>query len=258
MRKLLFAGVATVALLAVQPARADLPVIDFTAIGDLLEQIGIQGEQLDQLILTYNEVIQVYTMATNIWGAVEKLVGADTWAPGLNDPGIRNPLPFAAVDHPGWVGGLNDPSALPFGAQYLAQNTVGGDPTVYNDGSFVGTELLKTVRALSSMQAIATNHVQAIETRINALNDLFTQLANIGKLQETASLSARLHSELNYANSQQVQAQQVQSAAQMQLAVLENNQRQWMFQDEANGVTAACATAAQAASFVTIPACLAR
>jgi hypothetical protein len=256
MRKLLLAGVAAIGLLAAaQPVRADLPVIDLTAIGDMLKSIGIETEQLTQLIETYNQVVLVYNQATNIWNAVEVLVGADQWAPGLRDAGIRNPLPFAAVDHPGWVGGLNDPSSLPFGAQYLNQNTVGGDPAIYNDGSFVGTELLKTVRALSAMQAISTNHVQAIETRIYALNDLFARLANIGKLQETESLSARLHTELNYANSQVIQAQHVQSAAQMQLAVLENNQRQYMYQDEVNGVLSACATAAQAASFITIPAC---
>lgn len=255
MRKLLFAGVAAIALLAVQPARAQLAVIDVKAIAQLLAQLGVENQQLDQLLLTYAEIVQVYTMATNIWGAVEKVVGADQWAPDLSDAGIRNPLPFGAADHPGWVGGLNDPSSLPFGAQYQNQNTVGGDPTIYNDGTFVGNELLKTVRALSSMQAVATNHVQAIETRIAALGDLFSQLASIGKLQETDSLSARLHAELNYANSQQVQAQQVMNAAQMQLAVLQNNQTQWMYQDECIGQQAACASAGNAASFITIPAC---
>jgi hypothetical protein len=37
------------------------------------------------------------------------------------------PLPFVASASAGWVGGFNDPSALPFGSQYLTQNTVGGD-----------------------------------------------------------------------------------------------------------------------------------
>lgn len=255
----LFASVVAAGLLIMPapPARSDLPVIDAAAIADLLQSIGIETDQLTQLIQTYEEVVQVYTMATNIWGAVEKVVGADQWAPGLTDPAIRNPLPFAAADHPAWVGGFNDPSQLPFGGQYMTQNTVGGDASIYDDGTFVGSELLKATRALSSMQAIASNHVQAIETRINALSDLFGQLASIGKIQETESLSARFHSELNYANAQVVQAQQVQAAAQMQLAVLENNQRQWMYQDETNGIKAACSSASSAASFVTIPACLA-
>jgi type IV secretion system protein VirB5 len=256
-RHLLLCAAATIALLTVPlaPARAALPVVDFEAIAQLLESVGIEGQQLTELIATYNEVVQVYSMATNIWGAVEKVVGADQWAPGLTDAAIRNPLPFAASQHPAWVGGFNDPSAIPFGSQYMNQNTVGGDASIYNDGSFVGSEILKATRALSSMQALASNHVQAIETRINALNDLFAQLGNIGKIQETESLSARLHTESNYANSQVVQAQQVMNAAQMQIAVTENNQRQWMYQDEANGIKAACGSMRSAASFLVISAC---
>jgi hypothetical protein len=186
---------------------------------------------------------------------VAELVGADQFAPSLNDPAIRNALPFAAADHPGWVGGFNDASGLPFGAQYLAQNTVGGDPTVYNDGSFGGGELLKAIQSLSSMQAVSTNHLQIIETRIQGLGDLFAQLAAIGTIQETDSLSARLHTELNYANSQVGQAQQTMSAAQLQIAVLDNNQKQWQYQDEVLGITNACGSVAAAGGFVSFAAC---
>ena len=71
--------------------------------------------------------------------------------------------------------------------------------------------LLKAIRSLSSMQAVATNHGQSIETRIAALGKLFSQLADIDTVQKTDSLSARFNSELNYAKSQQVQAQQTMS-----------------------------------------------
>ena len=234
---------------------AGFVVYDPTAVTQLLEQVGISQEQLTQLVETYKQVVQVYGMATQIWNSVSGLAGASGWAPALNNLALRNPLPFAAADHPGWVGGFNDPSSLPFGSQYLSQNTVGGDPSVYDDGSFVGPEILKAIRSLSSMQAVATNHVQSIETRIAALGNLFSQLDNIDTVQKTDSLSARLNTELNYANSQQVQAQQVMSAAQLQLAVLDYNQRQWLYQDETNGITAACASVQTAGGFVTIPAC---
>ena len=255
MRKRLLAGIATLAL-GITPAHAQLAVIDNAEIADILEQIGIDQDQLAQLIATYNEVVQVYGMATNIWNDVEELVGADQWAPGLKTGHNRNPLEFPASLHPVYVGGFQDPSSLQFGSTYLQQNTVGGDPSVYDDGSFVGAEMKKMVWSLSSMQAVASNHLSEIETRITALGDLFVQLGKIGKLQETDSLSARLHQELNYAHSQQVQATQLQHAAEMQLAVFEHNQRQWNYQDEQNGIQAACATANQAASLVSIPACL--
>jgi len=263
MKKLLLlASVTVLALSSISPARAQIfgpgsIVFDPTAVGRLLEQIGIQGQQLDQLVQTYSEVVQVYNQATNIWNSVSGIIGADQWAPGLNDPTMRNPLPFAAADHPAWVGGFNDPSGLPFGAQYMAQNTVGGDPTVYNDGSFAGGELLKALQSLSSMQAVSTNHVQVIENRVLALNDLFAQLGSMDTLQNTDSLTARLNNELNYANSQQSQATQVMSAAQLQIAALDNNQKQWQYQDETLGITNACSSVAASGGFVSFNACMA-
>jgi hypothetical protein len=154
-KRLLLATMASIALFAGE-ARAQIDfsgglagpgtvVFDPTAVGQLLEQVGVSQEQLTQLVTTYQEIVQVYGMATKIWNSVNEVVGANQWAPGLLDGGIRNPLPFAAAASPGWIAGLNDPSTLPYGAQYLGQATVGGDPTVYNDGTFPGAELLKEV-----------------------------------------------------------------------------------------------------------------
>lgn len=262
MKKLFLAAVTAFALSSgIARAQIDFSagagtiVFDPTNFGQLLEQVGVSQEQLTQLVTTYNEIVQVYGMAAKIWNSVNEIVGANQWAPSLADGGIRNPLPFAAADSPAWIGGLNDPSALPFGPQYLAQNTVGGDPTIYNDGSQLGAEILKAIRVLSSIQAVSTNHLASIETRIAGLNQLFNQLAAIGTLQETDSLSARLHSELNYAASQQVQAQQVMAAAQLQLAVLENNQRQIQYQDELKGVEADCAASKAGGSVLMFAAC---
>ena len=124
---------------------------------------------------------------------------------------------------------------------------MGGDPSIYDDGTFVGPEILKAVRSLASMQAVATNHVQAIETRIAALERPLLQLDSIDTVQKTDSLSARLNSGTQLRHSQQVQAQQVMSAAQLQLRCSSYNQRQWLYQDETTGITAACASVQTAA-----------
>jgi hypothetical protein len=242
------------------PARAQIfgpgtVVFDPTEVGKMLEQIGISGQELDQLVQTYAQVVNVYNMATNVWNSVAEVVGAGTWAAQLVDPSIRNPMPFAATAHPGYVGGFTNPNGLPFGSVYMGQNTVGGDPSVYSDGSFAGGEIAKTINSLSAMQALSTTNLAAIETRIAALGQLFDQLANMGTVQETSSLSSRLNSELNYANSQQNQAVQTMSAAQLQMSVLQNNQTQWTYQDETNSIGAACGSVAQAGGFVTFAAC---
>jgi hypothetical protein len=257
-RHLLFATVASLGLLAMPaaPAHADLPVIDVTEIGHMLESIGIEGDQLTQLIQTYQEIVQVYGMAKNIWSSVAELVGADQWAPGLNTDHMRNPLPYIATNHPGVVGGFTDPSFMPFGAQYLSQNSLGGDPTAFNDSTFNGTEIFKAIRSFSSIQAVANGHLQQIESRIGELGTLFGQLAKIGTIQETDSLSARLNNELNFANSQNTQAMQTMSSIMVQRAVFENNQRQYSYLDEHIAANTACATAQRAVpAFASVAVC---
>jgi hypothetical protein len=248
MKKLLIAGVAALTLAV--PAEAQLfgpgnVVFDPTAVGKLLEQIGIQGSQLDQLVQTYNQVVQVYNQTTNVWHAVEGVAGAAEWAPGLRSQLAMNPLPYAADSHPGWVGGFNDPSGIPYGAVYQSQNTVGGDPSVFNDGTFAGQELLKSIRSYSSIMGVANNGMLSIEQRLGSLSDLFNQLDALPKLFATGQLQARLNTELNYANSQNTQATQTMSAITMQKAVFENNQTQWTYLDQTNGITAACGIISQ-------------
>ncbi len=253
MRKLLLAGAAVLPLLFGAPAHADLPVIDVSAIARLLQQLGIENEQLTQLLITVKEIEDVYVEATQIYNSLSELVGADQWAPGLRAE--RNPLPFTAREHPGWVSGANDPSSLPFGSYYMGANTIGGDITVYQDGSFVGGEFVKAIRSIATIQSIASNNILSIENRILALGDLFERLGSIGTLQETDSLSARLHSEANYAHSQQVQSQNLRAAADQQLAVLTYNQRQYEWQDEKNGVKTACGALAAGPSAFSLAEC---
>lgn len=239
MRKILLAGVAALSLVGM-PARADLPVIDITSVGKLLQSIGIEGQQLEQMIATVQGILQVYQETQMVFNSVSELVHAEQWAQGLLSPSARNPLPFAASEHPGWVGGFNDPSSLPFGSQYLGQNTVGGNLSVYQHGDFVGGEFVKAIRSLSTMQALASGNVLSIENRIIALGNLFSRLASIGTIQETGSLQARLEAEANYAHAQKIQSQNLYAAAQQQLAVLEYNQRQWQYQDEQHGIAIMC------------------
>jgi hypothetical protein len=259
MRRLILAGVCALALSSApceaQIATPGTVVFDPTVVTKLLAEIGIENAQLDQMVLTVQEVLQVYNEAVGIYSSVAQIVGADQWAPGLTGASSRNPLPFIASTHPGWVGGYNDPSSLPFGSQYMQQNTIGGDIRVFEDGAFVGTEIAKAIRSISSMQAVASNNIQAIENRIFALNDLFTHLANLGTIMQAGSLSARLQSEANYAQSQKIQSQNLEAAATQQLAVLQYNQRQWQYQDESNGIAVSCKALAASSNPLSLPEC---
>jgi hypothetical protein len=261
MKKYLMAGVALITLAGSPDARAQLIpaaggvlVFDATNAVNFLKSIGIEGEQLTQAIATLQEIIQVYEQAKLIYGSVAEVVGVGEWAAGLLTDIARNPLPFGAGEHPAWVGGFNSPAGVPFGNQYLAANTIGGDIAVYN-GTFVGGELVKAVYSISTMQALATNNIMAIENRINALGALFTHLASIGSIQESDSLIARLHAEANYAHSQQIQSANLHAAAEQQIHVLEYNQKQWQYQDENNGIAGVCQSLAASPDPLYVPDC---
>jgi hypothetical protein len=222
-------------------AKCDLPVIDATEVARTIEEI--------------QQIIQVYNEAVQIFNSVAEITGVDALAPALNDPAMRNPLPFAAADAPGWIGGYNDAASIPFGNVFIGQNTVGGDPSAYQDGSFVGGELYKGIQSISGMQAVAAGHAFSIEQRIAALADLATALTVIGTVQESAALHARLGAEANFAHSQQIQGTQLMAAAQLNMHALTLNQRQFQFLDESNGIATMCGALSTTASSVSIPEC---
>jgi hypothetical protein len=260
MKKLLLAAVSVIALSAA-PLTANAQIVgpgqvvfDPTAVAQLLKSVGIEGEQLTQLIQTYEQIVQVYNMTTNVWNSVHQLVGAGDWAESLKT--VTIPFPFGAGAWGAWLNGTNDPSGLAFGPQYLKQNTIAsGDPSFMQDGYVVGGELFSMVRSVSAIQALANIHLQTIDTRIAGLGELFSHLATIGTVQQTNSLSARLHNELNYAQSQQIQAQQVMNMAQLQHDAWELRQRQISYMDEQTAVRTACANVAAAGGFVHVPVC---
>jgi hypothetical protein len=253
MKKQLLAGVALLALVT-YPAFADLPVVDITSIGHLIEMTGISTEQLTQLVQLYNSAVQLYNLTTKIWADVEELVGADTWAPGLAQQ--RNPLPFTAAATPGYIGGFTDPARLPYGQAYLGQNTVGGNLNAFQDDTFVGTELVKAVRAISAIQATNNTYLDSLETRLAAAVDIVNRLATAATIQETNSINARWLQEQHYVEGQISQAIQLDTSARMQALALEYNQRQWEYLDETQGIGNACASVTASGSTLMLPTCL--
>lgn len=260
-RHRIFVAIISLSLTLAVPARSQvtsgpgMAVFDLAQALNIIKSIGIESDQLTQLVLTVEEVYQVYQEATLIYNSVAEITHAETWAGALLAPALRNPLPFAAIDHPGWVGGYNDPSSLPFGSYYLGANTVGGDINAFGDGTFVGNEIAKTIRSLATIQALASNNVLSIERRIVGLGALFNKLADIGTIQQTDSLVARLHSEANYAHSQQVQSQNLKTAADQQIAVLKHNHQQYQYLDESNGIVHGCRSLAAGPNALSIAEC---
>ena len=254
MRKILLAGLSAAALLAAHPAPAELPVIDNASIAQLVNQITVLKQQLQEAIQTYNEAIQIYQQALGIKNSVSGPTQAGNWAPALNSPALQNPLPFATTAFPGYLGGNTSPSSLPYGQTYLNQNLAAN---FLGDTGPQGTLLRQALYTISSIEATATNNLQALETRDQQLPQIESQLGAATTVQQMQSITARLAAESNFAANQKAQAENIEASAAAQMAQLEQAQVQTSFQDEATGITNMCNSFSQTGVGVALSVCAA-
>ena len=252
IRTILLAGVAALALVTARPADAQMPVIDVKSIDQLVDQLKVLQQQLQQAEQIYQETIGVYNQAVSIVKSVSGLTNAYSLAPGLNTIGLQNPLPTASASLPGFIGGTSSAASLPFGSQYLAQNTIGTLPT---DPSFLSTQIRQAVNSISSLQAYANQNLQALEQRIQSLPAIVSQIANASTVQQISGLQARLTGEANYATAQQAQAANLHTAMTAQLQAIQMAQLQFAYQQENAGIQATCAALAATAVTITLPSC---
>lgn len=252
MRTILLAGVATLALLTALPSDAQLPVIDNASIIQLLDQVKVLQQQLQQAQQIYQETIGVYNQAVSVVKSVSGLANASSLAPALNSIGLQNPLPTGGASLPGFIGGLSPAAGLPYGSQYLAQNTIGTLPT---DASFLSTQIRQAVNSISSLQAYANQNLQALEQRIQSLPAIVSQIASASTIQQISGLQARLTGEANYASAQQAQATNLDTAMTARLAAIHMAQLQFAYQQEYAGIQATCAALAATGVTITLPSC---
>jgi hypothetical protein len=252
IRTILLAGVAALALVTARPADAQMPVIDVKSIDQLVDQLKVLQQQLQQAEQIYQETIGVYNQAVSIVRSVSGLTNAYSLAPGLNTIGSQNPLPTASASLPGFIGGTSSAASLPYGSQYLAQNTIGTLPT---DPSFLSTQIRQAVNSISSLQAYANQNLQALEQRIESLPAVVSQIANASTVQQISGLQARLTGEANYATAQQAQAANLHTAMTAQLQAIQMAQLQFAYHQENAGIQATCAALAATAVTITLPSC---
>jgi Type IV secretion system proteins len=252
IRSVFLAGLSALALVTAPPAGAQLAVIDAKSIDQLVSQLNVLQQQLQQAQQIYQETIGVYNQAVSIVRSVSGVTNAASLAPGLNSIGLQNPLSTAGASLPAFIGGTSSPASLPFGSQYLAQNTIGTLPA---DASFLSTQIRQAVNSISSLQAYANQNLQALEQRIQSLPAIVSQIASASTVQQTNALQARLTGEANYANAQQAQAANLHTAMTAQLEAIQIAQLQFEYQQENAGIQATCAALAATAVAITLPAC---
>lgn len=209
------------ALCSAVPARADMPVIDITAIGKLLSEIQVLQQQYAALVNVYNSVAHL----TSVTGL----------APGLDTPLLQNPMP-ATSSIPGLMLGTTGATTLPYGSNYLAQF-----PNIPQGGDWLSTSMRNAANTLASLQAIATQNLSALEQRARQLPQLEAQIDAQPSIQDQAALKARIASEQAYVQNQQAQAADLQAMASTQTATLQQEQIEAVSRDESSGLAAICA-----------------
>jgi hypothetical protein len=221
MKRLLFTAAALALALLPAPAFAYLPVIDPTAIAQLVSQLGQQQLIQGNTLGTYQQSQVINTNTWQTWQSVSGLTGATGWAPGLNVAGLQNPLSalYSASAYPGYIGGITSPYGLPFGSVYQQQLTL---PVTAGNSTtpFAASYIPWTISTLTTAQATATNNLQVLEQRAQQLPGLVSQLDSANTVQLTTAVNARLTGENNYATLQAAQAMNLNTATNAQIAAM--------------------------------------
>jgi hypothetical protein len=256
MRKRLL-GTATALAIAALPVRAFayLPVIDPTAIGQLISQLAQQQAINANTLGTYQQSQVINTNTWSTWQSVSGLTGATGWAPGLNLAGLQNPLSalYSASAYPGYIGGVTSPYGLPFGSTYQQQLTLpvtAGTSTTPFTAQFIPW----AISTLPTAEATATQNLQALEQRAQQLPSLVSELDSANTVQLTTAVNARLTGENNYATLQAAQAENLATATRAQIAAMQLYQTEAAYAQGQAGEQSLC-TAYSETGMGSLPGC---
>jgi type IV secretion system protein VirB5 len=223
MRRVLVIG--TCALLVGAPARADVPVIDFASLAQLLrevqqaaQQIQLLQQQVQQLMTIYSAIAHV----TNLGSAVS----------ALDMVGIQNPLPVnpyavqSLLSGQGSVAGMSGSIGTLFNSNWTAQHIY--TPT---GPGLEATLIQRGATSIAGIQGLSGQLYQSMAQRLPLLQQLQDRLATAQDPKDVMDLQARLAAEQSYIQAQGVQAQ---TLAMMQVAAYQDQDQQRDEQRQAN------------------------
>jgi hypothetical protein len=123
-------------------------------------------------------------------------------------PTLQNPFPQANT-----IGRIAGGLGVAEGAQQqLDQNRYYGP----QGEDWTAQEMNRRATATANIQAVAIQHMQAIEERQQSLQEFYQGIEESPDVQQSAAVQARLQLEQNFVAGQQAQAQQLASLVQLQ------------------------------------------
>jgi type IV secretion system protein VirB5 len=210
MRRTLLAGVAA-ALIGMGSAHAALPVIDMTAIQNLITEINWLKQQYTELMSVYNTLAH----PTGVLGMAPQLFGQENPLPSLGSiTGIVN----------GTGGGPLSGLINQIEQQNQAYRPDGDD--------WMAQWINRSASSNAGVQALAETMLQSLQQRITGLSDLESQLGNAQDVTEVDAIGARLQSEQNFVSTQQTEASLLQTLAMTQAETEQQQVEQRQRQDD--------------------------
>lgn len=209
-RRTVLALFCAVAPLSYQ-AKADVPVIDVTAIVNSVKQIGWLKNQ--------------YEMMTQQLRALSNGINLNSIAPGLLSPGTQNPLGSVMPDLQGLVGG-----AMMTGN---AQNYLQQDQLYQPGGNdFMATQMNGSAVSLANLKDMAMTMVNGNQTRIDQLSLLQDELSTAQDVSQVERINGRIALENQTLAAQAQQVAMMQQMADAQQRVNDQRERQRIRADD--------------------------
>ncbi len=224
LRAVWMAGAAFAVAVAVSPcAQAQMAVIDSANLAQTSLTAARAMSQLRQLIAQYNQLAATYRMFTSP-------TDVTSLAPGLGTPFARNPLPATNL-----LDGLIDGASAATGAgvSFYKQNHV-YTPT---DGTAASQALIANGNAIANIEGIAAANLQSVEQRLAQLPGLEADLSAATSITQVNAINGRIALEANYAQAQQVQAQNLALLAREREASERQQEKERFVKDMTNGET---------------------
>lgn len=213
-RHLLALFVASVTFLAPLHARAGIPVIDFTAIANLIQQImywqqqiSAMQKQYEQLQQSKNQLTQTYAAMTGTRGMEQLLQTPDA---------ARNYLPSSYGD---LMGTINGSSASYTGLSSLVQSIIKANSVLSTTQlDALSPELRQVVeqgrQSAAMLNGMTQSAYQNTSQRFSALQQLIDRIASAQDPKAIQDLQARIQAEQNMLTNEQTKLQSLYQVVQ--------------------------------------------
>lgn len=217
----LLAAAAALALSAM-PARAQYPVIDWTAIAKQIEQIRHLSDQLDTMKQQLGQL-------EALQGSLSKLTSMGDLAAVLNDPLVRRALPAEFSQVQDLLKG--DGGAL----QNLFDKHLNASTHYRSDAnSFYAQEVARAAKEQAGAESIGEQIYQAATKRVGGIDELRRQISSSKDPKDALDLIARLGAEQSFLQVDvlRMQAVTMVQRARAEVAERRREEARLKFQDE--------------------------